>query len=249
MKTSHAILATLLTTLISACGGTNSSRQDTVQTGTTHNSAQALAAMTWQLTHLKALGQASSTHLNAGDAANRYKIVIKNNRLGISGGCNLMGGSVTLSKPNQISVGPMMGTKRACMGSLMRSDAELSDYLSQVSHYLVKGNTLVLSSPNGQQLTFKGMLTPEAKYGAKGIRKFIEIRHSTQGQHWREAKYDSNWVRIQDNTAWQTNLPKIQGFKSEKGMQYIVRLHEYTEPKTQRKVWIKDMVTMSGTLK
>ena len=213
------------------------------------NSSALLSSMVWTLASVKNAAGTTSTLLKSGDAASRYQLTIKTGRLSVTGGCNNMGGGLTLGKGNSFSVGPMMGTKRACMGTLMQSDAEISSYLSQVTTYSISNQTLTLNTSNGQQLNFKGEATDKAKYGSNGVRKFIELNNTSKGIEWREAKYDSNWVRIKDNAPWQSNFPGIQNFTPKMNMQYIVRLHEYTDPKTKQIVWVKDMVTMTGILR
>ena len=240
--------------LLTACGaGTNSAstsvnKQETPKPMTIHTD-KLLNTMNWQLASVKGTDGNSSTLLKSGDAASIYKASIKNDRISITGGCNAMNGSINRGPGNRFSVGPMMGTKRACMGTLMQSDAEISDYLSRVTSYSISNQSLILKTDNGQHLTFTGSATDETKYGSKGIRKFIELNSTDKGIVWREAKYDSRWIRIKDDAKWQSNFPGIQGFTPEVNMHYIVRLHEYIDPTTKKAVWVKDMVTTSGILR
>ena len=241
----------LATSFVAACAGTamdNKPGNNVAPSTNPRASATSLMAMKWQLVSRQTSGQAVSNMLKTGDAASRYQASIKANRISISGGCNVMSGLLTVGAPNTFSIGPMMGTKRACMGTLMQSDAEISGLLSRVTQYSLSDQRLTLSTASGDKLNFKGIETAETKYGGKGIRKFIELNSTAKGIEWREAKYDSNWIRVKDNASWQSNFPGIEGFTPKVGMNYIVRLYEYKDPKTQKAVWVKDMVTTSGLL-
>jgi len=244
----------ICTSLLTACGASNiSSSPNTNKPETprpmTVNTEKLLNTMIWQLASIRNSAGITSTMLNSGDAASRYQITINNDRIFITGGCNNMSGSFSRGADNSLSVGPMMGTKRACMGTLMQSDAEISDYLSRVTSYSINNQTLTLKTENGQQLNFSGSPTDEAKYGSKGVRKFIELNSTAKGIEWREVKYDSRWIRLKDDAPWQSNFPGIQGFTPKMNMHYIVRLHEYIDPTTKKVVWVKDMVTTSGILR
>ncbi|RVU85787.1 META domain-containing protein [Leucothrix sargassi] len=235
-------------TMISACAGTSmDNKPSNVATKTAASSAATLTAANWQLVSRQTSGKTSST-FNSGDAVNRYTLTVKANRLSVTGGCNNMSGLLTLGADNSFHVGPMMSTKRACVGTLMQSDAELSSLLSRVNQYTINNQRLSLRTDNGDALIFKGEPTAQSKYSGEGVRKFIEINSTDKGIQWREAKYDANWIRIKDNAAWQSNFPGIEGFTPKVGMHYIVRLFEYTDPKTKQPVWVKDMVTTTGIL-
>ncbi|PWQ96949.1 META domain-containing protein [Leucothrix arctica] len=204
MMTTHKRLLPLLLSgmFVTACAGTN---MDTKPNNSATPIAKpitntaSLTAMTWQLVSHQTSGQAASNLLQTGDAANRYQASIKANRISITGGCNAMSGLLTVGVPNTFSIGPMMATKRACAGTLMQSDAEVSRLLSRVTQYSLNGQTLTLSTASGDKLNFKGMETAETKHGGEGVRKFIELNSTAKGIEWREAKYDSNWIRIKDN--------------------------------------------------
>jgi len=131
----------------------------------------------------------------------------------------------------------------------MNSDNEILSYLSGITDYSINGRALTLITAFKQRLVLKGSPTAETKYGGEGVRKFIEIKNTEQGLQWREAKYNSDWIRIKDNATWETVYPGIQGFIPEANRQYIVRIFEYTDPETQQAVWVKDLVTMNGILR
>lgn len=247
--------ALICASLLTACGAsTTSATPNAAKPLETKpmesNSSTLLSSMTWRLQSIQDSTGTHLTLLKSGDAASLYLVTIKDGRLSVTGGCNNMSGSITQTHGNGFSVGPMMGTKRACMGTLMQADSEISDYLSRVTTYSLDKQTLHLKTNNNQVLHFNGIATDETKYGSKGVRKFIELTNTSKGIQWREATYDTRWIRNNKDAPWErAKFPGIQGFTPEMNMQYIVRLHEYTDPQTKKAVWVKDMVTMSGILK
>ena len=130
----------------------------------------------------------------------------------------------------------------------MEADNEILSYISGVTDYSLNGRALTLITAFKQRLVLKGTPTSQARYG-DGVRKFIEISNSDNGIQWREAKYNSNWIRIKDNASWETVYPGIKGFIPESNRQYIVRIFEYNDPQTQQAIWVKDMVTSTGILR
>ena len=241
------IATSLLMIFTSACS-VNSGTTTVNSTPPTPPDSSKLSAMQWQLASVTPKGQASSTMLNVGLPANQYQFNFKDGRVLVKGGCNILSGAYRLSAENGMVLGPMISTKRACERTRMEADNEILSYLSSVTNYSILNNALTLSTAFGQRLSFRGTATASTKYGGPGKRKFIEIRNSTQGLQWREAKYNSSWIRIKDNAAWETVYPGIQGFIPEANRQYIVRIFEYTDPRTRQPVWIKDMITMNGVL-
>lgn len=208
-----------------------------------------LTSMKWQLVSTAQKGMAAKTTLNAGPKASRFSFLFKDGRLSIRGGCNSLSGNYKLSPGNRIAIGPMMGTKKACEREIMEADNEILSYISGLTDYSINGRALTLTTAFQQRLTLKGTPTATTQYGGEGIRKFIEIKNTDQGLQWREAKYNSNWIRIKDNAAWETVYPGIEGFVPENNRQYIVRIFEYSDPTTKQAVWIKDMITSNGILK
>lgn len=242
------LLMTLLASFVTACASQNTAPiMNNKPTAPISN--KDLTAMKWQLVSIAQKGQSAKTALNAGPQASRFNFSFKDGRLSIRGGCNNLGGMYKLGDGNRITMGPMMGTKMACAENLMNADNEILSYISGITDYSINGRALTLTTAFQQRLVFKGTPTPETQFGGKGVRKFIEIRNTDAGLQWREAKYNSNWIRIKDNAAWETVYPGIQGFVPENNREYIVRIFEYTDPATQQAVWVKDMITSNGILK
>lgn len=243
-----ALLISFLTTFVTACAGQQSAPIMTNKPAAAISNED-LTSMKWQLVSIAQKGKSASTTLNAGPSANRFNFLFKDGRLSINGGCNNLGGAYRLAPGNGMALGPMMSTKKACARHLMEADNEILSYLSGISNYSINGRALTLTTAFQQRLVLKGTPTAKTRYGGEGVRKFIEIRNTDEGLQWREAKYNSNWIRIKDNAAWETVYPGIQGFIPENNRQYIVRIFEYTDPENQQAVWVKDMVTSNGILK
>ncbi len=247
-RLNFAILISVLTMFTTACSSQQNAPSMTNRPAATITNED-LTSMKWQLVSIAQKGKTASTRLNTGTAASRFNFSFKNGQLSINGGCNRLGGAYKLSAGNSIALGPMMGTKMACARKLMEADNEILSYLSGITNYAINGRALTLTTAFQQRLVLKGTPTAQTRYGGEGVRKFIEIRNSDEGIRWREAKYNSNWIRIRDNAAWETVYPGIQGFVPESNRQYIVRIFEYLDPQTQQSVWVKDMVTSNGIIK
>ena len=242
-----ALIFSFLAIVVTACAGQQSAPiMSNKPTSPITN--EDLTSMKWQLVSIAQKGKSSNTSLNAGTAANRFNFLFKNGRLSINGGCNNLGGAYTLTLGNGMALGPMMSTKRACAQQLMEADNEILSYLSGITNYAINGRALTLITAFQQRLVLKGTPTANTRYGSEGVRKFIEIRNTDEGLQWREAKYNSNWIRIKDNAAWETVFPGIQGFVPENNRQYIVRIFEYLDPETRQAVWVKDMITSNGII-
>ena len=241
------IIISCLMTSLTACSGQQTAPIMAKPSAPITN--EELTSKNWQLVSVAQSGKSTRTTLNAGPAANRYKFAFKDGRLAISGGCNNISGSYALSPNNRIAFGPMMSTKKACIESLMHADNEILSYISGITDYSINGRALTLTTAFKQRLVLKGTATPETQYGSQGVRKFIEINNTDQGLQWREAKYNSNWIRIQDNAPWETIYPGIEGFVPRNNYHYIVRINEYSDPQTLQKVWVKDMVTTTGIIR
>ena len=242
------VLTTLLVTFVTACASQGSQPPMNNKPAASTTNAD-LAAMKWQLVSIAQKGQTAKTVLNSGPQTSRFNFSFKDGRVSIRGGCNSLGGAYKLSAANRIAFGPMMSTKMACAGNLMKADNEILSYISGITDYAINGRALTLTTAFQQRLVFKGTPTPQTQFGGEGVRKFIEIKNTNAGLQWREVKYNSGWVRIKDNAAWETVYPGIQGFVPESNRAYIVRIFEFIDPATQQAVWVKDMVTSNGILK
>ena len=60
-----------------------------------------------------------------------FVIHLAGERIGIQGGCNQLSGSWRLNPPNQLQVGPLASTMKACEAPLMAADKAMSLLLAQ----------------------------------------------------------------------------------------------------------------------
>jgi len=240
------LFLTFLATFVSACASQQTAPIAANKAAPITN--EDLTSKKWQLVSIAQPGKSATTTLRSGPPASRFNFQFVDGRIVINGGCNNLSGRYRLAANNGIALGPMISTKKACSPrSLMEADNEILSYISGVTSYALNGRALTLVTAFKQRLVFKGTATAQARYG-EGVRKFIEIVNSDQGIQWREAKYNSNWIRIKDNASWETVYPGIQGFIPENNRKYIVRIYEHIDPQTQQAIWIKDMVTSNGII-
>lgn len=243
--------------LLGGCGSTMPAPgNDTGGSGVTtvQTPAAALAAMNWTLASVHR-GGGVMTLLASDVPVNKYTLNFIENgnaaltgNTSLTGGCNQAGSDFTIPAPDKITFGLWRATRRACQGSLMQADTELTGLLTQVTNYQLDGQQLRLNGA-GNTLIFKGTATDATRYGGEGVRKFIDVRSTKQGLSWREAKYDSNSIRTNKDAPWiMGNFPGIQQFTPEVGMEYTVRINEFRDPATGKAVWVQDMVTMQGIL-
>ena len=75
------------------------------------------------------------------------KLLTEGMRAEGTGGCNGMGGTYTLKKPNMISLSQMASTKMACPDMTLETDFQ--SILSQVDVYVVGETTLSLTDLDG----------------------------------------------------------------------------------------------------
>lgn len=231
--------------LIGCAGAASGTGSGGKPMGVSTNSA-ALTAMNWTLAGIQRGKGAASGQLQAGIPASRYGLSFTQDGVQLLGGCNVAGSQFTLAAADKISFGLWRATKRACQQPLMQADSEVLALLSAVTDYQVTGQQLTLSG-GGNTLSFNGKATDASRYGSEGVRRFIDVKNTAQGLLWREAKYDSHWIRINKDAPWTTgNFPGIQNFSAEPGMEYTVRIKEYRDPATGKAVWVKDLVTMQG---
>jgi len=241
------LLISFLATFVTACASQQIA--PTIANKATPISNDDLTSKNWQLVSIAQPGKSATTTLRSGPPAGRFNFKFADGRIVITGGCNNLSGNYKLAANNGIALGPMVSTKKACSPrSLMEADNEILSYISGVTDYSLNGRALTLITAFKQRLVLKGTPTSQARYG-DGVRKFIEISNSDNGIQWREAKYNSNWIRVKDNASWETVYPGIKGFIPESNRQYIVRIFEYNDPQTQQAIWVKDMVTSTGILR
>ena len=125
-----------------------------------------LAAMSWQLTSIK-LGQRPPIRLVVdGIPLNRYRLDFADDRMRLRGGCNAVNGTVKITSPGKMQIGPMVMTNRGCNTKLMKADAEIGRTLAYVTHYRLEGNSLLMLGAK-RILMFEG--TPQSASNTTGL--------------------------------------------------------------------------------
>lgn len=246
MKLTNSIIASVILISLNACV---TPPVKTPDTRPTQSATQKITAFNWNIIGL----QDGSKVLN-GNIANvslkKYHLAFQEKKFSLKGGCNLIGGHTQITN-STIKFSSIFSSRRACQSALMKADSGLISILKAVTTYrLEANNTLILSGFNaGQSLLLRGKPTHETKYSGKGIRKFIQIKNTAQGIVWREAKYNSQSIQTNKNARWNTTaFPGIEGFVPQKNQEYTVRIKEFDDSQSGKKVWIKDLIVMQGVL-
>lgn len=186
-------------------------------------------------------------------------------RVGLRGGCNQLSGSWRLSPQNQLSIGRLASTMKACEQALMQADAALSAMLADPLSVELAGGpspSLRLSTPTQQVLTFSGQPTLLSLYGAP-IRLFLEVAAETvdcklpsraagQCLQVREIRFDEKGLRKGAPGPWQPFAEPIEGFTHTPGVRNVLRVDRYqrTPPPAGRPavVYALDLVVESATV-
>ena len=223
---------------------------------------RSLQSNVWTLTSgTEASGQPIDGLVLPGQA---FKLRFDGARLAISGGCNNMTGSWRLSPQNQLMVGRLAATMKACEPALMKADAALSAVLAQQLDVQMQAGaapSLRLLSPTRQTLALSGEPTLESRYGAP-TRMFLEVQPQTvdcvsgvmRGQclQVRERRFDAQGLRIEPPGEWRIFHGGIDGFTHTAGVRNVLRINRYTRKQVpadaSRYVYVLDMVVESETV-
>jgi heat shock protein HslJ len=187
-------------------------------------------------------------------------------RLSVTGGCNSMSGKWRLNRQDQLVVGRLVSTMKACEPALMEADRALAAVLAQrLSVQLEPGPTptLRLASAQPQTLLLSGQPTLESQYGAP-TRMFLEVAAQTvpcqpgagaptQCLQVRERRFDDKGLRIDPPGAWRAFYGGIEGYTHTPGVSNVLRLKRFqrsTVPADASAfVYVLDLVVESNTVK
>ena len=170
-----------------------------------------------------------------------FMIHLDGERIGIQGGCNQMSGSWRLNPGNQLKVGPLASTMKACEGPLMAADKAMSALLAQPLQASIEPGqspTLRLLSSERQTLSFLGQRTPQSLYGAP-TRIFLEVAPQrvactptsmppTTCLQVRERRFDDQGLRVGEPGHWQTFYGEIEGYKHQPGVSNVLRIDRFS---------------------
>ena len=183
-------------------------------------------------------------------------------RIGVQGGCNQMSGSWRFDPGNQLKVGPLASTMKACETPLMAADKAMSALLAQPLQASIEPGqspTLLLLSPERQTLSFLGQRTPQSLHGAP-TRIFLEVAPQrvactpasmppTTCLQVRERRFDDQGLRVGEPGPWQTFYDEIEGYTHQPGVSNVLRINRYkrSQPAADASayVYVLDLVVES----
>ncbi|MFC5578748.1 DUF4377 domain-containing protein [Lysobacter niabensis] len=162
-------------------------------------------------------------------------------RLGISGGCNRIGGSYQHER-GALRVGPLMQTEMACADRrLMDLDAAIAARLAgTLQAQAIAGDTpqLQLTAANGDILVFTGAATPQTRYGSAGTTVFFEVAPQRktcphpmipdmQCLQVRPRTYADNGT-LASQGEWRPLYQEIEGYTHVPGTRNVLRVKQFT---------------------
>ena len=191
-----------------------------------------------------------------------FVIQLDGERIGVQGGCNQLSGNWRLDPGNQLKVGPLASTMKACEAPLMAADKAMSALLAQpLQASLEPGQApkLRLLSPAQQTLSFVGQRTPQSLYGAP-TRIFLEVAPQrvactptpmppTTCLQVRERQFDDQGLRVGEPGPWQTFYGQIEGYTHQPGVSNVLRINRFkrSQPPADASayVYVLDLVVES----
>ncbi|HEU0306171.1 MAG TPA: META and DUF4377 domain-containing protein [Lysobacter sp.] len=162
-------------------------------------------------------------------------------RLGVSGGCNRIGGSYR-REGDALHVGPLVQTEMACADRrLMDLDAAIAARLQgalQVTSRAGATPQLELAAGNGDTLVFAGTPTPRTRYGSEGTTVFFEVAPQRkacahplipdmQCLQVRKRTYAGNGT-LASQGEWQPLYQEIEGYTHTPGTRNVLRVKQFT---------------------
>lgn len=200
----------------------------------------ALAGYRWKLeSATDAQGKRIDALFPGGDRA--LSLSFEGGRVGVSGGCNRIGGAYETDPQGKLKVGSLQSTLMACDESLMKADKAVSDLLAKPLEARVEESApprLRLVADNGERSAWVGEATAEKRYGGPGETVFLEVapkrvacNHPLIPNHQclqvREIRYADNGVKQSPPGEWQPLYEGIEGFDFVEGERKVLRLKKF----------------------
>jgi heat shock protein HslJ len=185
-------------------------------------------------------------------------------RLNVEGGCNRSFGDYQIDDEGRLRVGRMASTMMACEPAAMSADAALAKLLAEPAKIeLARGAepVLTLVTPANASLSFKGRMTPEARYGSP-TRVFLEVAAQTVAcknpldgatacLQVRERRYDAQGLVVGTPGAWQPFYEPIEGYTHQAGVRNVLRLKRFERAAAAGApsfIYVLDLVVESQTV-
>lgn len=223
---------------------------------------QVLQQYFWQLVDAKdAQGKRIDTLLLKKPIELRFD----NGNVGISNVCNRMGGAYTLAY-NVLSVKQLVATQMMCQNELDQAERAIASRIQGKQNLLFsqEGNTPVITLNNAarDQLVFKGVPTPETRFGSQAQIVFLEVAPVTKLCSYgvmqaeclqtREIRYDAQGIKTYVSSDWQNFYGNIEGYKHDPKQRQILRLKKYRVQNppadASDSAYILDMIIESETV-
>ncbi len=198
-----------------------------------------LSSYSWQLVQAtNKQGQAINSLFVRPDQP--VSLQFKDNNIGVLNTCNHMGGTYKL-KGNVLSVGNLASTMMACDAPINQLDSLMGKVIEGNSTLKITTVNaqpqLTLMSASGDTLTFKGIATPETKYGAQAETIFLEISPKTQTcdagvrqmqcLQVRQVKYNDQGLKSYASNSWENFYDPIEGYTHNTNERVIIRAKKY----------------------
>ncbi|MCE7032280.1 META and DUF4377 domain-containing protein [Lysobacter sp. GX 14042] len=177
------------------------------------------------------------------DDDHRLRMVLDEDRIGVSGACNRASAGYRLQPGGTLEVGEMASTLMGCPEPLMRADRAIHDLLAagplQLRIEATAPPRLVLESADGTRSLWTGEPTAETRYGGPGELMFLEVapakvacNHPLIAGHQclqvRELHYDASGIRQSPPGGWQPLYAQIEGFEFVEGERKVLRVKRFT---------------------
>jgi heat shock protein HslJ len=223
---------------------------------------QILQQYFWQLTEAK---DAQGKRIDALFLKKPIELRFDNGNISIANACNRMGGAYTLAY-NLLSVKPLVATKMLCQNELDQAEQAISTRIvgQQALLFSQDGDAPVITLTNAakDKLVFKGVPTPETRFGSQAQIVFLEVAPVTKPCSYgvmrgdclqtREIRYDAQGLKTYVSSDWQNFYGNIEGFKHDPQQRQILRLKKYRVQNppadASDSAYILDMIIESETV-
>ena len=192
--------------------------------------------------HLSGAVDAAGNRIDAlfADPDRPLQLDFNDDRLGITGGCNQIGGSYRF-EGSSLQVSQLVQTQMACAQPLMDQDAAIARLLEgrlSVATENADPPRMELTAADGAQLSFQGEPTADTRYGGPGERMFLEVAaqrqpcshpliQDMQCLQVREVSYNDAGIRSDEPGEWQPLYEDIEGYEHQPGIRNVVRVYRY----------------------
>ncbi|NDL58066.1 META domain-containing protein [Phytoactinopolyspora mesophila] len=150
MRRLRVLIAVAGVVAVAACG--NNGDDDTTVVpengpGSETEEDAPLMGTQWRLDSLTT----NDTSVDAPDDADAF-VVFEDTRIGGNTGCNSFGGDVEAAEDDSLTLGPVIATKRACLGEIGEIDSAMLQVLREEVTVQIDGDRMTLTNAAGDSL-------------------------------------------------------------------------------------------------